>query len=153
MPLLIDELEPLLGSDMVFYLFPLKQHDYSNRCDAQVLAQPNGRYNIYIFGRGGGVASNARPARVVIYQQVAAIQLKDEGACPGRVPPDDSADSEGDTWAWLVDMEGAGPTDAPGWKTLRTLDDILYSHYPGRLSRVLIVNASGDVIFFLGGGR
>lgn len=49
-----------------------------------------------------------------------------------------------DTWAWLVDMEGAGPGDAPAWQTLRELDEILFAHYPGRLGKVLIVNASGD---------
>lgn len=49
-----------------------------------------------------------------------------------------------DTYAWLVDMGGAGPGDAPGLRTLQTLDDILAVHYPGKLGRVLIVNASGD---------
>ncbi|CAM9709607.1 unnamed protein product [Pylaiella littoralis] len=47
-----------------------------------------------------------------------------------------------DTYAWLVDMGGAGPGDAPGLRTLQTLDDILAVHYPGKLGRVLIVNAS-----------
>lgn len=52
--------------------------------------------------------------------------------------------SGGDTWLWLVDMEGAGPGNAPAWQTLRNLDGILAAHYPGRLRNVLIVNSSGD---------
>ena len=48
-----------------------------------------------------------------------------------------------ETWTWLLDMEGAGPADSPGLRTLRTLDDILAAHYPGKLGKVLIVNASG----------
>lgn len=51
---------------------------------------------------------------------------------------------EDDTCTWLVDMKGAGPGDSPGWRTLRTLEAILTVHYPGRLKRVLIVNASGE---------
>ena len=48
-----------------------------------------------------------------------------------------------ETWTWLLDMEGAGPADSPGLRTLRTLDDILAAHYPGKLGKVLVVNASG----------
>jgi len=40
-------------------------------------------------------------------------------------------------------MEGAGPSDSPGLRTLGTLEDILVAHYPGKLGKVLVVNASG----------
>lgn len=54
------------------------------------------------------------------------------------------SDGNIETWLWVVDMEGATLGDAPSLQVLRKLDSILFSHYPGRLQKVLLVNMPGD---------
>ncbi len=76
-------------------------------------------------------------------KKVAAIQLREERWQRRRLGEDGGVGEAKETWTWLLDMEGAGPGDSPGLRTLRTLDEILAAHYPAKLGIVLVVNASG----------
>lgn len=75
--------------------------------------------------------------------KVAAVQLREESWQRRRLTTGGGVGEAKETWTWLLDMEGSGPGDSPGLGTLRTLDDILVAHYPGKLGIVLVVNSSG----------
>lgn len=63
--------------------------------------------------------------------------------CPEKENPQRS-EAAAETWTWVVDMEGCTWGDAPSLQVLRKLDEELFTHYPGRLEKVLFVNVPGS---------